>query len=216
MDSVSQFPLIAGHPALDLCNTVDWRLVPGSEVERLTGYDAVLTWSQAVDLLTPAEADTIAALPDTAAEGPRQVQLLRELRETAYRLFVDRDDHDADTLSQVAADTYAACQLTRTGSAWEWSEPRLNAHTPRRRAVIVLVDLLRSLSMRDVRQCDDAACGWLYLDTSPRRNRRWCVSSECGNRNRVRRHYQRRREQAAAGLTPAARHLASPQAGPAR
>jgi predicted RNA-binding Zn ribbon-like protein len=27
---------------------------------------------------------------------------------------------------------------------------------------------------------------WVCLDDSPRHNRRWCVSADCGNRNRVR------------------------------
>jgi predicted RNA-binding Zn ribbon-like protein len=31
----------------------------------------------------------------------------------------------------------------------------------------------------------------VYLDTSPRRNRRWCSAADCGNRNRARRYYAR-------------------------
>jgi len=42
-------------------------------------------------------------------------------------------------------------------------------------------------------RCEDIACGWLYLDRSPRHNRRWCSAADCGNRNRARRHYARKK-----------------------
>ena len=41
--------------------------------------------------------------------------------------------------------------------------------------------------------CGDDSCGWVYLDTSPRRNRIWCTAAGCGNRNRVKRHHARTR-----------------------
>ncbi len=198
-----EFSLIAGHPALDLCNTVDWRLQPDSTFERLTSYDAVLAWARAVELVTSAEADAIAALPELVGRvgtsggpgsaGDREVTQLREQREASYRMVIEGSEPDAYRLSRMAHEALGACLLTPGATGWEWAEPVLSVATPRRRALIALVDLVRSPAVRDVRQCADESCGWVYLDTSPRRNRRWCVSQECGNRNRVRRHYQRRR-----------------------
>ncbi|MEU8433825.1 CGNR zinc finger domain-containing protein [Streptomyces sp. NPDC029216] len=47
-----------------------------------------------------------------------------------------------------------------------------------------------ALTRRDdldrLHQCEDAKCGWVCLDTSPRRNRRWCDTKDCGDRNRAR------------------------------
>src|SRR5436190_1196254 len=45
-------------------------------------------------------------------------------------------------------------------------------------------DLLTSDSRGLVRQCEDAGCGWLFLDRSNARKRRWCSMADCGNRNR--------------------------------
>jgi predicted RNA-binding Zn ribbon-like protein len=42
-----------------------------------------------------------------------------------------------------------------------------------------------------VRQCADDECGWFFLDTSRNRTRRWCSMKVCGNRNKVRRFYER-------------------------
>lgn len=211
--AIAEFSLIAGHPALDLCNTVDWRLEPDSRYERLTSYDAALAWARAAGVLTPGEAVAVAALPalvETGASaarssGPgrrsqragsaaeRELGLLRDLRETTYRLVTERHAADARALSTMAADAVRACRLTPADGRWDWTEPAVTLATPRRRVVLALVDLLRSPAVADVRRCADGSCGWVYLDTSPRKNRLWCVAGDCGNRNRVRRHYQRRR-----------------------
>lgn len=200
------FSLIAGHPALDLCNTVDWRLEPENRFERLTSYQAVLAWSRAAGVITAAEATAIASLPQRSDPGrpvaaaptttvaEREVIRLRDLRETAYRVVTDRGEAEARALSRMAAEAVRACRLRPAGAAgWDWAEPGPGPATPRRRLLFALLDLLRGPAMGDVRRCADASCGWLYLDTSPRRNRLWCVGADCGNRNRVRRHYQRRR-----------------------
>ena len=65
-----------------------------------------------------------------------------------------------------------------------------------------MVGLLTSPEVAALHQCEDAACGWVYLDTSPRRNRRWCVAADCGNRNRARRFYAR--QKAGSGFQPTA------------
>ena len=53
--------------------------------------------------------------------------------------------------------------------------------------------LLELEDPRRIRQCQDAACGWLFLDRSKNASRVWCSSADCGNRSRARRHYQRER-----------------------
>ena len=54
----------------------------------------------------------------------------------------------------------------------------------------------RPVVMVRLEGAEDDACGWVYLDTSPRHNRRWCSAAGCGNRNRARRFNQRRRTDA--------------------
>ncbi|MBK7720757.1 MAG: ABATE domain-containing protein [Austwickia sp.] len=192
--SDSPFSLIAGHVALDFCNTVDWRLDPASRFERITAYDDLLAWSAAAGVLDPPEVallttPTLADAPARATELDRAL----ELREAAYRVVVDHEPGAADTVRRHAREAVDVCRLTMTGTAWGWTQPHPTLATPRWRVLFALLDLVRSPAMRDVRQCADTACGWVYLDTSPRRNRRWCVAGDCGNRNRVRAHYDRRR-----------------------
>jgi predicted RNA-binding Zn ribbon-like protein len=35
------------------------------------------------------------------------------------------------------------------------------------------------------------SCGWLFLDTSKNRRRRWCSMATCGSRDKARRYYER-------------------------
>jgi len=47
-----------------------------------------------------------------------------------------------------------------------------------------------------IKFCANTDCGWVIYDTSRNRTRRWCDKTECGNLIKVRRHRQRKREQA--------------------
>jgi predicted RNA-binding Zn ribbon-like protein len=55
-------------------------------------------------------------------------------------------------------------------------------------------ELLTSDHLGAVRVCAGSGCGWLFLDLSRNRSRRWCAMSDCGNREKARRHYQRVRQ----------------------
>ncbi|HVI75944.1 MAG TPA: CGNR zinc finger domain-containing protein, partial [Anaeromyxobacteraceae bacterium] len=54
-------------------------------------------------------------------------------------------------------------------------------------------DLLASRDdLARVRVCgmsEAGECGWLFLDRTKARSRRWCSMKDCGNRAKARRHY---------------------------
>jgi predicted RNA-binding Zn ribbon-like protein len=52
---------------------------------------------------------------------------------------------------------------------------------------------MTSPDLKRLKQCPGRSCGWVFLDDSRNQSRRWCDSRECGNRERVRAHYQRTR-----------------------
>jgi predicted RNA-binding Zn ribbon-like protein len=55
------------------------------------------------------------------------------------------------------------------------------------------VALLRRSTPPRVKVCANPECRTVFLDESRNRSRRWCASTGCGNRLRVRRHRERRR-----------------------
>jgi predicted RNA-binding Zn ribbon-like protein len=76
--------------------------------------------------------------------------------------------------------------------AWDWAaSPRLDRVLwP---VVRSLADLLVGPLHQRVKQCPGHGCGWLFLDMTKNRRRRWCEMSVCGSRAKVRRYRARRR-----------------------
>jgi len=58
--------------------------------------------------------------------------------------------------------------------------------------------LLVSPELQHVNACANERCGWMFVDTSRKHNRKWCEMGVCGNRAKARRFYQRRRSDQAA------------------
>ena len=188
------FAFIAGHVALDLLNTVDWRLDAERRSEGLTAYEDVLVWAGRGGLISKPETRVLTRLARADPTGAtNELAQLRRTRETVYRALVERSAEAVSRVVEQHRDALTRVALVETDGHWTWTEHQLGLITPRDRVVRAAVELLTSSSLANLHQCEDVACGWVYLDTSPRRNRRWCVAAECGNRNRARRFYARRR-----------------------
>lgn len=182
------FSRIAGHPALDLVNTVDWRLSADRRSEELLDYGAIRDWARQFDLIdgaTHAELAEHAARHPDAAEDER-LRIIA-LRESLYSATFESGS--ADLVADEYREAIGCGNLSADGSGG-WTFPR-DLALPRHRMALLAVDALTRVDRSRFAQCDDAECGWVFLDTSPRRNRRWCVSADCGNRNRVREYYER-------------------------
>jgi len=186
------FTQIGGHIGLTLLNTVRWRLDATQRVDDLTSYERVLDWAQQVALVSDQERTELQALADAEPRwAAAELDQFVRMREAAYAALVEGSLLAVDELVVAQREALQRARLTKAGGRWKWSEPTMTLTTPRDRAVREVIDLLTSSELALLHQCEDRACGWVYLDTSPRHNRRWCVAADCGNRNRARRFYAR-------------------------
>ena len=197
----SPFEFSGGKPCLDFVNTVSWR--PKSDsVEHLRDYGDWLTWTRQAGLLTPTQARS---LTREALERPDQAQAAllqaRGVREALYALFSAAAANDPPppaalaTLNRALVDAMAQPRLTASSGrfTWQWtgSNALLSPVWPVVRSAAELLTSTEELGR--VRECAAEDCGWLFLDTSRNRIRRWCDMRVCGNRNKARRYYQRQR-----------------------
>ena len=196
-----QFAFNAGRLCLDFANTVRSR--PSSDRLDLIGaYEDLLAWARQATILTPGEA---AALTDAARQGSRAADealtQARILRESMYAVFSARaaglpaPPADLRTLNRAIAKAMAHSGLTAAGARFEWGWPD-SAPTLDRVSWWVArsaAELLTSSDLTFVRECASYDCGWLFMDTTKNRSRRWCDMRVCGNRAKSRRHYERRR-----------------------
>lgn len=187
-----QFSHIAGDPILDVINTVEWRLGGPDREEDLTTYGHVLGWCTEAGLLDEAEVDELRAQARRepgAAESERLAVIA--LREAFYEALFEQGA--GDLLAQAHREALADADLVHDQHVWRWADRTLALRTPRHRLARGIVGVLARDDLDRLHQCEDERCGWVYLDTSPRRNRRWCVTKDCGDRNRSRAYYARQK-----------------------
>jgi predicted RNA-binding Zn ribbon-like protein len=191
-------PVIGGHVSLDFLNTVGWRL--GTEVREdlVTFYDWI-GWSRHNGLLAPAEAQKAMRWGDRhAARAKAMLARVIGLREAIYRVLrahVDRGtppERDLALFNAALREACATLEVRRqeSGFVLECEHPDDSRHALWR-VIRSTAELLASPELGSVRVCAGEGCGWFFLDRSRNRRRRWCMMSDCGNREKARRYYRR-------------------------
>jgi predicted RNA-binding Zn ribbon-like protein len=195
------FDLTGGLLCLDFANTVDDR----SEVhpqELLNSYNDLVLWSQQAHVLTEQEAQR---LLEKAARRPseasRVLQQAVAIREAIFRIFkavaedASPEDEDLVSLSAAVADAqnHAQIVLKANGFIWDWAGNAGDLDCMLWPVVLSAADFLTSDELDTVRVCASDSCNWLFLDTSKNHSRRWCNMKSCGNREKARRFYSRKK-----------------------
>jgi predicted RNA-binding Zn ribbon-like protein len=198
------FQYVAGDPALDLVNTVDWTS-RGPEQDRLTDFDRLTRWAEGAGVLS---LKTGAALRRRAATKPREAEAAYkaalQARQVLQRLFSSIVENKAagdelDDFNRLLGQAVGHMRVVpagggRTGRTqlrlgWEHLETRLDA------VIWPVLWSAASLIFSDeaplIRVCGGADCGWMYVDRSRNGLRRWCQMETCGTREKSRRRYQR-------------------------
>ncbi|HUM14386.1 MAG TPA: ABATE domain-containing protein [Candidatus Nitrosotalea sp.] len=199
--SVGLFEFNSGRLCLDFANTVRARPL-SDRIEYISKYEDLVSWARQATILTPGEA---ALLDEDAVRRPRPASeaLAQALavREAIYGLFSARaaglpaPSNDLRTLNRAIGRAMSRAGLVTTGGRFEWAWPDVKPDLDR---VLWWVsrsaaELLTSEDLPFVRECAGYDCGWLFMDTTKNRSRRWCDMSTCGNRAKGRRHYERKR-----------------------
>lgn len=188
------FQLVGGHPALDLVNTLDWRFRDSGPEELLNTYDDLLRFSKQSQLVTVTQARKLKlnAHPSAAHRTLEQVWDLREaLADLIYAGIDSRNTPYASmrTLEKTFQAARAQTRLVREGPRlkWDWDGAEARPQFPLWALTRAASRLMLSENVALVRACANAACRWLFLDTSKNHTRRWCDMKLCGNRMKARR-----------------------------
>jgi len=194
----------AGRLCLAFANTVDWHASAHPE-EHLNSYVDVLDWARKAGLLSDdRHASLLArAAADPAGAGGALKQALI-LREALYRVFSNTADQRAPAPDDLAVLNAALAKalphlrlMPAAGGSYAWGYVADEADLEGVLGEVALsaAALLTSADLSRLKECaDERGCGWLFLDMTRNRSRRWCDMSGCGNRAKARRHYQRQRE----------------------
>jgi predicted RNA-binding Zn ribbon-like protein len=199
-ESIHDLPLVGGHIALDLVNTVEPRALSADGLntdarEHLISTLALLAWARRTSLLNEVEARQVAATwrqnPD-AATGDLTASI--ELREWLYAALAALLESRPPDLAPITARWAIAAPRAVLRMTTEGVRVQAAPSIPDR-LLFAAVDLLTGLDLTRLRACppQDGGCGWLFVDHSRNNSRRWCVMADCGNAAKSRKLTARRR-----------------------
>lgn len=196
-----RFDTDGNHVAMDFINTLDNRGTE-NEYDWLTEYSDSIAWAERVGLIS---LDGAIELFERARDQPTDAwqRKILEVRKIVYRvadIVIRGEDPDSvpwATFNRFLGDAMSRLMIVKRADDFVWEFPDLV-----REPVGFLWPILRSFaelitsSDRDrLKRCADPTCGWIFLDMSKNRSRRWCSMEGCGNRSKVRNYNIRKHQQ---------------------
>jgi predicted RNA-binding Zn ribbon-like protein len=199
--SLRVFEFVGNNQSLDFTNTLNDRL-DATPTELLNGYNDLVAWSRQAGIVTD-EQERL--LREEAARYPAEAHAVLQqaiaVREILFRIFFsiasgsEPQDADISLLNTALSQAMSkACIVGKDGAfVWEWNARDNDLQRILWPIVRSAADLLTSGDLSATRTCAADDCGWLFLDTSKNKSRRWCNMKTCGNRTKVSRHYERKK-----------------------
>jgi predicted RNA-binding Zn ribbon-like protein len=197
--------------AIAFNNTVAWES-GGPVNDRLGSFAALVEWARAHGVVSAREAEAIrrreAAEPWRAAAVLAQARELRGVAHGILAALARRAMPGEAALrgfnQALALGTPLLGLEVRAGRLVWTHGGEVTAETILHRLAWSVALFLTSPELDRLGLCANAECGWLFLDTTKNRSRRWCSMAECGARAKARRHYARKkRKRGSAGAAGA-------------
>lgn len=198
--SIETLSLDGGWLCLNFTNTVHDR-TNEDPFEYLSTYSHMVDWTVKVEVLSLSEAKQLKSIAkNNPKKAGQALSTIIEARKGLYHLFwaITRDE-SPDGKTQAAFNELlenAMSQLKiriedELEVSHEWKD-KTDLIYPLYPIVKSAYDLLTSDQLGRVKEC--GACGWLFLDQSKNRSRKWCSMENCGSNVKAKRYYHRNKK----------------------
>jgi predicted RNA-binding Zn ribbon-like protein len=185
-----------GRVVLDFANTLDWRTSKNPQ-ELIPNYEALLKWSARRGTLATAAIGRLRAhaadRQDAAQSVMAEAYSLRAEIWRAAESLRGGEAIDLKPINRVLATLPRQPRLIPHAGMYVYDLKGSGIREPLWPVLWSLTALLASWDSTRVGCCQAEGCGWFFVDESPNRSRLWCSSEVCGNRERARRAYAKRR-----------------------
>ncbi|HET7658565.1 MAG TPA: CGNR zinc finger domain-containing protein [Bacillales bacterium] len=197
--NLSKLNRVGNRLCLDFVNTSGW-LESENPSEWLIDYGGLVEWGVLGGLITEEVGKTLAEraerFPDLARKTYDQAIRLRKSIFLIFRAVIKGIEVEQGDLSLLndwlrRASKYERLTVTDNGRFSFVLQDEAEWDVVLWHVAKSAGDLLASTEISRVKQCEGDDCGWMFLDTSRNHSRRWCSMEDCGNRVKVKRHYQR-------------------------
>lgn len=179
---------IGGHLALDFCNTAGEHLAE-RPIELLLDWESLLRWATQVGLVGPQSYIEL-------LRHPEPLDQIVQLREAIYRVglavagTLRLSKFDVDFIREAANAPRPEIEFRENLGLWHPAA----SHASEQLCGVLgteALSLFCSPRAEKIGVCEGGNCGWLFLDESRGKRRRWCDMNDCGSRAKARRFYER-------------------------
>lgn len=179
---------VGKHLALDFCNTAGEHLAERPN-ELLLDWESFLRWAVQVGLVGPESYFELLRHPEPLGN-------IIQLREAIYRVGLGLAGvrlifpRDVALIRERAHAPLPDIEFLNNRGRWHPAPKRASSQFC---AVLAneALSLLCSPKAARIGVCGGGNCGWLFLDESRGKRRRWCDMNDCGSRAKARRYYQK-------------------------
>lgn len=200
---VHKHDLLGGRLCLDFANTVSWHDSSEYSKQLLTSYQKLVNWSLHANILKKEQSLLLLKKAESQPSKAQEVlQKAIDLRESIYQIFSlvlnneTPDSKDLSILNEALVNAYGKIRVVPGEDKFSLEflngEDTLDGMLPPivQSAIEILIS---EKELSRVKKCEGAPCGWLFLDTSRNRSRRWCSMADCGNRAKAKRFYHNKK-----------------------
>lgn len=189
--------LVGGNLGLDFANSLNSR----SELttDYVASYDGLLAWAERADILQPATRQSLLKQAATERRGSevalRKAHALRDAIFMTFSAIAARQPPSPRDVQRVLRAYGRAVTRGSFNGVTESANLTWNVGATLSGVLDPIAfaagELLLAVDRPTVKECP--GCGWLFLDLSRNRSRRWCDMRTCGSRDKMRRYYRSRR-----------------------
>src|SRR4051812_18701440 len=164
VSAAAELDLRGGHHVLDFVNTVAWRGDSTRRTEYLGQYSDVVAWCRHAAVVNAAEADVLDHLARSGgATTRRALEKTRRLRESLHSMWTRRPTPWVlNIIGRAYAHALSDSEIRVTDDHVFWAERQVTLDTPLNRLAAAAVELATDTPLSRIKQCGDAACGWVF------------------------------------------------------
>jgi predicted RNA-binding Zn ribbon-like protein len=194
---ISKLPFLGGNLSLDFLNTVhDRHEEPLRNL--LQNYLDVVTWVHLADAISNSQKENLLRLGQENQLQANQIYKdALQLREAFYDAVIDLINGDVVSpismhlINQWLPKAFSNLEFTQLEYrlALDWKEENFGLESILWPIIRSFADLVTTDECNRIKQCPN--CGYLFVDNSKNKSRRWCSMEICGNRVKARRFAKR-------------------------
>ena len=196
---ISKLPSLGGDLSLDFVNTVhDRHEEPLRNL--LQNYLDLVTWIHFADAISNSQKQRLLQIGrENQGKADQIYKDALQLREAFYKFVVSLIIQDEapptniQLINRWLSRAFSNLELAQLDNRFvlDWKTENFELESVLWPIIRAFADLITSEDLNRIKQCSN--CGYLFVDNSKNKSRRWCSMEICGNRVKARRFASRTR-----------------------